>query len=178
MIVRKIFAAVLLLYSVVFPALADDDLHAKFREISGNPYSSDFELPDQIGNVWRLSKNRGHVVVVNFWATWCAPCLKELPSMRALAETLSDQKFRLLAINVGEKLPEIERFIEVFDPPLDFPILIDSNMQVASEWGVRGVPTTYIIDQRGRLVEFAEGGVDFTASVIVEKLRHLIDEVR
>ena len=96
--------------------------------------------------------------------------------MNALWSRSEGQGFKLLAINVGEELFEIKRFLETFDPPLDFPILIDPNMQVANAWGVRGVPTTYVVDQRGRLVVFAEGEVDFTDAEVIATLRRLIDD--
>ena len=178
MIAPSIFAPLFLLCSMFLVSLsvADDSSNSKFQEISGRPYSLDFELMDQVGNVWQLSESRGHVVVVNFWATWCTPCLKELPSMHALWSRLEGEDFKLLAINVGEELLEIKKFLETFDPPLDFPILMDPNMQVANAWGVRGVPTTYVVDQRGRLVEFAEGEVNFTDAEVIATLRRLIDD--
>jgi len=157
---------------------ADDSLDSKFRETSDSPYPLDFELMDQVGTVWRLSELRGQVVVINFWATWCAPCLKELPSMQALSTLLEDEAFSLLAINAGEASMEINKFVENFDPPLDFPILSDPNMQVAEEWGVRGVPTTYIVNHHGQSVEFAEGEIDFMNSILVKKIQRLIDGKR
>lgn len=157
---------------------ADDALKLKFREVTGNPYPSDFQLRDQAGNLWQLSKNLGRVIVINFWATWCAPCLKELPSMNDLSNFFSDVEFMLLAINVGEEPSEIKKFIQTFEPPLSFPILSDPNMQVVGEWGVRGVPTSYIIDRHGRFFEFAEGEIDFTDSALVGKLRGLLNEKR
>ena len=154
---------------------ADNSLNSKFRETSDSPYYLDFELMDQVGILWRLSQLRGQVVVINFWATWCAPCLKELPSMQALSTLLEDEAFSLLAINAGEESIEINKFLENFDPPLDFPILGDPNMQAAGEWGVRGLPTTYIVNRHGRLLEFAEGEIDFTNNTLVKKLQRLID---
>jgi len=156
---------------------ADDVSHMPFFMIPDAPYASDFNLPDETGKIWSLSTSKGKVVVVNFWATWCLPCRKELPSMRMLAETLDSENFQLLAINVGEDLLDIQSFIGKFDPPLDFPVLLDKNMRVVSEWGVRGVPTTYIIDKKGRLIEIAEGKVDFAQKKMVQKLnRFIVDD--
>ncbi len=177
MIARSAIALIFLMLAIFrLPvSMADDALVSKFREVSDSPYSLDFELIDQAGTVWRLSQLRGQVVVINFWATWCAPCLKELPSMQALSTLFEDESFSLLAINAGEEPIAIDRFIENFDPPLDFPILSDPNMQAAGEWGVRGLPTTYIVNRHGRLLEFAEGEIDFTNNTLVEKLQRLID---
>ena len=172
----KVFQRGLILCVAFFVSslAADDVSHTQFFTIPDTPYATDFNLPDETGKIWSLSTSQGKVVVVNFWATWCLPCRKELPSMRMLAETLDSEKFQLLAINVGEDLLDIQSFIGNFDPPLDFPVLLDTNMRVVSKWGVRGVPTTYIIDKKGRLIEFAEGEVDFAQKTMVEKLRRFI----
>jgi thiol-disulfide isomerase/thioredoxin len=151
-------------------------LNARFHPIVGNPEALDFALEDLFGEVRRLSQHHGQVVVVNFWATWCAPCLAELPAMQTLWEDLSKAPFELLAINVGEERAVIDRFLNGFDLRLGFPILIDPNMLVLHEWQVRGIPTTYIVDRQGRLVEFAEGGIDFTNDSVVERIRRLLDE--
>ena len=165
------------MFSVVFfvsSLMADESLDTPFLTISDSPYASDFSLSDERGKTWSLSTLQGKVVVLNFWATWCLPCRKELPSIRVLAETLDSERFQLLAINVGEDLSDIQKFIGNFHPPLNFPVLLDTNMKVVSEWGVRGVPTTYIIDKKGRLIEFAEGEINFTQKMMMEKLRRFI----
>ena len=155
---------------------SEGQLGARFRPVTGNPDALDFALEDRFGEVRRLSQHQGQVVIVNFWATWCGPCLAELPTMQILWERLSDGPFELLAINVGEERSTIDRFLNGFDPPLGFRILSDSKMRVVQEWRVRGVPTTYIIDRQGRLAEFAEGGVDFTRDSVVDRIRQLMDE--
>lgn len=155
---------------------SDGPLSARLRVVAGNPNALDFALEDRFGEVHQLSQLRGQVVVVNFWATWCGPCLAELPSMQVLWESLSDGPFEILAINVGEKGPIINRFLNGFNPPLGFRILIDPKMQVVHDWQVRGVPTTYVVDQQGRLAEFAEGGIDFTDELVVGRIRRLMGE--
>ena len=172
---RAIALIFFMLATCHFPmSAAEDSLNSKFRETSDSPYSLDFALIDQAGTVWRLAQLRGQVVVINFWATWCAPCLKELPSMQALSTLLENEAFSLLAINVGEESTEINKFVENFDPPLEFPILSDPNMQVVNEWKVRGVPTTYIVNHHGQPVEFAEGEIDFMSEILVKKIQRLI----
>ena len=151
-------------------------LSARLRPVDGNPDALDFTLEDRFGEVHRLSQLRGQVVVVNFWATWCGPCLAELPTMQALWERLSGDSFELLAVNVGEERSTIDRFLKGFDTTLGFRILIDPKMRVVQEWQVRGIPTTYVVDRQGRLAEFAEGGIDFTNDLVVGRIRQLMDE--
>ena len=155
---------------------SEGQLGARLHPVAGNPDALDFALEDRFGEVRRLSQLRGQVVVVNFWATWCGPCLAELPTMQALWERLSDGPFELLAINVGEERSTIDRFLNRFNPPLKFRILIDPKMRVVDEWQVRGVPTTYVVDRQGRLAEFAEGGINFTDDLVVGIIRRLMDE--
>ena len=102
--------------------------------------------------------------------------LAELPTMQALWARLSNGPIEILAINVGEDRSTIDKFMNRFDPPLGFPILIDLNMQMANEWRVRGIPTTYVVNRQGRLAEFAEGGMDFTDDFVVGKIRQLMYE--
>ena len=154
----------------------EGSLNARLRPVAENPVALDFALEDQFGEVRRLSQFRGQVVVVNFWATWCGPCLAELPTMQTLWELFSDGPIEILAINAGEERSTIDRFLSGFDPPLGFRILIDSKMQVVSDWKVRGVPTTYVVDQQGHLAEFAEGGMDFTNDFVVGRIRRLMGE--
>ena len=70
-------------------------LNAKFRPVLGNPEATNFTLEERFGAIRQLSEHQGQVVVINFWATWCAPCLAELPTMQALWKSLSDEPFEI-----------------------------------------------------------------------------------
>ena len=151
-------------------------LAGEFFPVSGQPQAQEIVLKDQFGDHHSLLDYRGRVVLVNFWATWCSPCLKELPGMQSLWEMFSEAPFQILAINVGETHSVIDDFLSTFETPIDFQILIDVKMDVVRKWQVRGVPTTYLVDQKGRLAEFAEGSLDFTDNSVVERITELMTE--
>ena len=115
-----------------------------------------FTLKDQKGNDVSLEAQRGKVVMINFWATWCPPCIKELPTMIELKESLADKPFEILAINMGEEPWVIEQFLAKFDATFNFPLLLDSIGKVATAYKVSGLPATMLVDKEGRI---AFGGV-------------------
>ena len=131
----------------------------------------DFTLPDVDGEVHRLSAYRGKVVVVNFWATWCPPCREEMPSMQRAWEQLQREDVLMLAVNVGEDEDTVFQFTANY--PVDFPLLLDLDSGVTKAWPVRGLPTTYVVDPRGRLVYRAIGGRAWDEPQLMEAIRGL-----
>ena len=113
----------------------------------------DFELPRLDGAPVALSQQRGRVVFVNFWATWCPPCRKEAPSLERLYERLREDGFEVLAVSIDALGQEaaVEAFRREFG--LRFPILLDPSQDAHRSFGVTGVPETYLIDAQGRLAE-------------------------
>ena len=134
----------------------------------------DFALPDLDGKLHRLSDYRGKVVLVNFWATWCPPCRREMPSMERLLQQLKGQPFVVLAIDQQETPDSVFVFTGQLDPTPSFPILFDRNSEVAPAWGVLGLPSSFIVDQRGRIVYRAMGGREFDHPDIVRTIRELL----
>jgi peroxiredoxin len=120
----------------------------------------DFTLPDLDGHPVRLREFSGKLVLLNFWATWCAPCLQEMPSMQRLYHTFKQTDFVLLAVSMDRQgaqaaKPYTERL------QLTFPVLLDHTNDVGRQYGVRGLPSTYLIDQDGRLLGAAIGARDW-----------------
>ncbi|HCK77144.1 MAG TPA: TlpA family protein disulfide reductase, partial [Gammaproteobacteria bacterium] len=110
---------------------------------------------------------------VNFWATWCPPCVKELSSMQMLRNRLADQPFEVIAVNVGEDAQQVKKFLNRLDAGLHYPILLDENMVVTKKWKVRALPTTYVIDAQGQARYIATGERDFDAPELVSMIRAL-----
>lgn len=130
-------------------------------------------LNDLNGDRLSLDDFSGKVLLVNFWATWCPPCVKELPSMQAVRRQLAGEPFEVIAVNVGEDPVDVSNFLNRIDAELEYPILLDENMVAAKNWKVRALPTTYIIDSQGRARYIALGERDFDAPDVVSILRSL-----
>jgi peroxiredoxin len=121
----------------------------------------DFALPDLEGRPVRLREFRGKLVLLNFWATWCTPCLHEMPSMERLYQTFKQTPFVLLAVSTDRQGAQAAGpFVE--NLKLTFPVLLDSAAEVSRHYGVRGLPTSYLIDPDGRIIGAAIGGRDWS----------------
>lgn len=138
----------------------------------------ELRLKDLDGKMQDLAHLRGKVVLVNFWATWCPPCRREMPSMQRLYQNLPKEHFEILAVNVGEDEDTVFAFTGTLDPAPTFPLLLDQDSRMLKKWPVKGLPTSFVIDKQGGMALRAVGGRDFDNAAIASQLRALIDEVR
>ena len=132
-------------------------------------------LVDTRGVEHSLEQYRGKVVVVNFWATWCPPCVEELPSLENAWQRYRQQGLVVLAVS-GEETDVVASFLERLPTDITFPVLIDSDMKTGNRWQIRGLPTTVVVDRSGHLHWRAEGQLDFSASKVDEMLLALLDD--
>ena len=135
------------------------------------PAAPPFSLTDLEGNSHQLAQYQGKPVIVNFWATWCPPCRREMPSMQRAWEQLREQGIAMLAVDVGETEDTVFPFLA--DYQVTFPILFDHDSAVMKAWPVKGLPTTFVLDAQGRIVYRAIGGRDWDAPELLEKVREL-----
>jgi peroxiredoxin len=117
--------------------------------------ADDFALPMPDGLSFRLSEQRGKVVLVNFWATWCPPCLEEMPAMERLWRRHKDAGFVLVAISLDADPKKVPPFVSA--RKFSFPVALDPKMAVAEKYGVRALPSSFVIDRQGLMAGVALG---------------------
>jgi peroxiredoxin len=132
-----------------------------------------FTLPDINGKEVSLSDQRGKVVLVNVWATWCPPCRREMPSMQRLYEKFKGKNFEILAVSIDSEGREaVEPFMRKMN--LTFPALLDPGETIRSLYGITGVPESFIIDQQGILVEKIIGPINWATPEVFRFIQDLI----
>jgi len=131
-------------------------------------------LPDLSGVSTRLDDSKGKVVLVNFWATWCPPCRREMPSMQRLKEKMAGQAFVILGVDSAEPREDVMGFLEVVR--VDFPILLDTDSTVTKSWKVYALPTSFIIDRTGRIRYSLSGPTEWDEGEAVQLIESLLRE--
>ena len=132
----------------------------------------DFSLKDAHGGSLSLSSLRGKVVLINFWATWCPPCKAEMPSMNRLYNEIRNRGFEVVAISTDNSLSTVKDFLA--RNRIDFPVLFDETKSVTRQYHVFSMPTTFLIDRSGMIVEKFYGEEDWTDPVIRKKIERLL----
>ena len=133
-----------------------------------------FTLVDVDGAEAALSDHHGKVVMLNFWASWCPPCRREMPSMQRLFAKYAEQGFVVIAVNQWEDEDLVFEFVSRLEPEPSFPVLLDRDSKVAEQYGVKGLPTTFLIDREGNIRYRAMGGRDFDHPEIEQLIESLL----
>ena len=159
----------------VFAVLAHDpSLHGFKLTTFDPPFPSPaFDLPTMKDGTATLADYKGQYVMLNFWATWCPPCLEEMPSMETVHQRYKDKGFTVVAISSDEGgKPDVVPFIEKLG--VTFPILLDSDKAVSSVFGAHNLPLTFILDRNGNVIAGAEGARDWESEESLSVLDELI----
>jgi len=169
---------ILILLSLHFPSEgAEDDLFLKIgiNPIKENRKAPDFCLKNLNGKKVELKSFKGKVVFLNFWATWCGPCKGEMPSIEALYQKFKEKDFVFLSISVDyEGIKPVKEHIEKHR--YTFPVLIDPKCETLDLYQVKGIPTTFIIDKKGRIIGKAIGPRDWKSQEVISLLHLLIEK--
>ncbi len=132
----------------------------------------DFTLPDLSGVQQHLPK--GKVVLLNFWATWCPPCRKEMPSMAELHKQLKDKGLVIVAASVDKDRNQLVGFVREYSIP--FEVVHDADGSVARRYGVFRYPETFLIDRSGKVRFHLVGAVDWTDKTVLKAINTLLLE--
>jgi cytochrome c-type biogenesis protein len=133
----------------------------------------DFTLPLLDGTDFTLSEQKGRVIFLNFWATWCGPCRVEMPSMEAVYQKLKSKGFEIVAVNLGESKDMVSSFMNEYN--LNFPAALDTRGFTGSIYNVQAIPTTYIVDRRGLIVARLVGSIDWNTPKVTAALEALLE---
>lgn len=150
--------------------VVEDD---KWASLEKGKTAKDFTLKDLTGKSISLSDYKGKIVFLNFWATWCAPCRHEMPSMEKVHKKYKGGDFVVLAVATDNKGEEIVKpFIDEHGYTL--PVLIDKNSDVSDSYSVFALPTTFIIGRDGKIIEMVQGVREWDSKEILDYFDELI----
>ena len=134
-----------------------------------------FSLRNLKGNMEGLDDHLGKVIVVNFWATWCVPCVKEMPSFESLYRRYRSQGLTLLAVSLDKgDSTKVQEFADKYK--LSFPILLDTEGVAEKLYPSFSIPFTYVVDKQGRVVARVDGAKNWESSETFEAVEHLLKQ--
>ena len=133
-----------------------------------------FVLMDLKGKEEQLQSYKDKLILVNFWASWCGPCNEEAPSMEEMYQKLHSQGLDVVGISIDHHTGEVEKFVKQYS--ITFPVLLDTNENVASSYGITGVPETFILDSHYKLIKHVIGPLDWSSPDVISYLSTLIQE--
>jgi peroxiredoxin len=145
---------------------------ATLKPWTGPQDAPPIELLRPDGVAFSLKQLRGKVVLVNFWATWCEPCIAEMPSLQRLRDDLGTEHFDVLGVNFQEGPARIEAFTRASG--VTFPLVRDTDGAVARAWGARVFPSSFIVDRNGRIRYTLTGEAEWTNPALISTIRSLL----
>ncbi len=153
---RFVFRSVILLLLLLAVGYTlYQNVFAKENEVILGKEAPNFVAQDLEGNTFTLSNYKGKGILLNFWASWCEPCEREMPYMNELYETYHEKGVEILALNADETPLVIDAFIQKYD--LKFPILQDKGQKILRLYNVQPLPTTVLINKDGQVVQVVTG---------------------
>ena len=134
----------------------------------------DFVLKSQSGKNIRLSEERGNVILLNFWASWCGPCRKEIPMLNTLHQQFEKLGFKVIGVNIDKRKKPAEKMMQDFQ--IAYPVLFDGQQKTSELYGVDAMPSTVIIDRDGIVRGIHRGYKKSYDAVYMDEIRKLVKE--
>ncbi len=154
--------------SVVTNSGLDSRLTAYRGQVQPQPFS----LMDAKGNHLEVRDFKDQVTVINFWASWCSPCVEEIPSLNRLKQAMQGKAFELISINYAETPQHIRNFMRKV--AVDFPVLVDPTGMLAGQWNVVAFPSTFVIGPDGNIHYGVNAAIHWDAPEVIEQINQLL----
>jgi len=149
-------------------------LNSGLQPYRGNIKELFLDFNDRKNQRHTLSKHKGEVILINFWASWCPPCVKELPSLDRLQKEINSDSFTVLAVNIGEDQKTVSEFLAPMN--LSFPVLFDAEGISVKPWNLLAFPSSFLIDRKGKIRYGLFGGIEWDNKEVIEIIRKLQSE--
>lgn len=172
--VHKIISIILLLMMANSQAAGLPPLTHGLTALNHSPAAPPLRLQNMDDEFIDIKDMQGKVIVLNFWATWCPPCRREMGSLERLNLATADKDVVVLAVNIGEDVDTVFSFMGTIEPSPTFQILFDPDSYSLEQWQVRGLPTTFIIGPDGAVAYRAVGGREFDHPEIISTVNDLL----
>ena len=147
-------------------------LDMSLKPFKGSPQPAALDLVSSRGERFKRDDYRGKVTLINFWASWCTPCVEEIPSLNHLREKMQGRAFELISVNYAEDAQRIDDFMQMVK--VDFPVLLDSDGRVAASWNVLVFPATFVIGAEGKIEYGVNGAIYWDSPEVVRQLEALL----
>lgn len=144
----------------------------ELRAYTGSVTPTPIRLVDVMKKQYNLDNFEGKVTVLNFWATWCPPCVKEIPSLNALTKSIKHADFRVISVNYAETADVVQEFLKTFK--VDFPVLLDRTGEIARDWRVIVFPSTYIIGPDGKIHYGVNAAIEWDSEKTIQQIKALL----
>ena len=151
----RVLLTLFIFAGLVFPAHAEVNIPKGIIKLNGKP-APRLELKDMDGTSYNIEQSKGKWVFVHFWAAWCGPCRREMPTVQKLSTLIKDTPIDIVLVNTAEDDDTVFSFLTVVAPNLNS--LMDRDGLVTEKWQPRGLPATYLVSPRGTLEYIALGG--------------------
>ncbi|MEJ2143318.1 MAG: TlpA disulfide reductase family protein, partial [Gammaproteobacteria bacterium] len=147
-------------------------LNVELTRYHGQVKPEPFTLKDKTGKTFTLDNLKGKVTLINFWATWCTPCIEEIPSLNRLKMKMQGKPFQLISINYAETPDRISNFMKKVK--VDFPVLLDEDGTLSKKWKVVAFPSTFVIGMDGKIHYGVNAAIHWDTDKVIRQLESLM----
>jgi peroxiredoxin len=149
-------------------------LDTRLKTYHGEVQPLPFSLQDTNGRIYQSSSYHGKITIINFWASWCSPCVKEIPSLNHLKQKMAGKPFEMISINYAESPEHIRSFMKKVN--VNFPVLVDPDGKLTSKWKVVAFPSTFVIGPDGRVRYGVNAAIQWDTPEVIRQLMMLLPE--